>query len=114
MNPFRRMVTVGHNATVFIQNRIPTEREAMVKPRSEGDMQCVNSYPIRRLHCDPDYQSQLDSARTRHVAYVINPSVTSFSGRDFSPDRDVPVGIPSRTSGGEKSPLNHIRLSTAV
>jgi hypothetical protein len=27
MNPFRRMVTVGHNARVFVQNRKPTERE---------------------------------------------------------------------------------------
>jgi len=25
MNPFRRMVTVGHKATVSIYNRIPTE-----------------------------------------------------------------------------------------
>jgi len=40
MNPFRRMVTVGHNATVFFYNRIPTEPEEMVKLRSEGDMQC--------------------------------------------------------------------------
>jgi len=27
MNQIRRMATVGHNATVFIYNRIPTERE---------------------------------------------------------------------------------------
>jgi len=39
MNPFQRMVTVGQNATVFIYNRIPTEREETAKPRSEGDMQ---------------------------------------------------------------------------
>jgi len=38
-NPFRRMVTVGHNATVFVLNRIPTEPEEMAKLRSEGDMQ---------------------------------------------------------------------------
>jgi len=25
LNPFRCMVTVGHNASVFIDNRIPTE-----------------------------------------------------------------------------------------
>ena len=39
MNPFRHMVTVGRNATVFIYNRIPTEPEEMAKRRSEGDMQ---------------------------------------------------------------------------
>jgi len=39
MNPFRRMVTVGHNATVFVYNRIPTEPEEMAKLQSEGDMQ---------------------------------------------------------------------------
>jgi len=44
MNPFRRMVTVGHNATVFIYNRIPTEREETAQPRSEGNMQCDASY----------------------------------------------------------------------
>jgi len=44
MNPFRRMVTVGHNATVFIYNRIPTKREETAKPRSEGDMQRDVSY----------------------------------------------------------------------
>ena len=31
MNPFRRTVTVGHNATVFVHNRIPTEREETAK-----------------------------------------------------------------------------------
>ena len=40
MNPFRRMVTVGHNARVFVQNWRPTEREETAKRRSEGDMQC--------------------------------------------------------------------------
>jgi len=44
MNPFRRMVTVGQNGTVFIYNRIPTEREETVKPRSEGNMQCDAMY----------------------------------------------------------------------
>jgi len=44
MNPFRRMVTVGHNAMVFIYNRIPTEREETAEPRSEGDMQRDASY----------------------------------------------------------------------
>jgi len=39
MNPFRRMVTAGHNATVSIYNSIPTEREETAKSRSEGDMQ---------------------------------------------------------------------------
>jgi len=33
------MVTVGHNAIVFVYNRIPTEREETVKLRLEGDMQ---------------------------------------------------------------------------
>jgi len=33
------MVTVGHNATVFVYNRIPTERAATVNLQSEGDMQ---------------------------------------------------------------------------
>jgi len=44
MNPFRCMVTVGHNATVFIYNGIPTEREETAKPRSEGDMQSDSLY----------------------------------------------------------------------
>jgi len=39
MNPFRRMVTVGHNATVFMYNRIPTEGEETAEPRLEGDIQ---------------------------------------------------------------------------
>jgi len=43
MNPFRRMVTVGHNATVFLYNGIPTEPEEMAKLRSEGNMQCDTS-----------------------------------------------------------------------
>jgi len=38
-NPFWRMVTVGHNATVFVYIRIPTEPDEMAKLRSEGDMQ---------------------------------------------------------------------------
>ena len=44
MNPFRRMVTVGHNTTAFVYNRIPTEREETAKLRSEGDMQRDTSY----------------------------------------------------------------------
>jgi len=39
MNPFRRLVTVGHNARAFVSNRRPTEQEETVKQRSEGDMQ---------------------------------------------------------------------------
>jgi hypothetical protein len=39
MNPFRRIVTVGHNARVIVENRRPTEREETVKHRSEGDIQ---------------------------------------------------------------------------
>jgi len=39
MTPFRRMVTVGQKAIMFIFNRIPTAREETAKPRSEGDMQ---------------------------------------------------------------------------
>jgi len=31
MNPFRRMVTVGHNARGFVQNRKPTEGEKTAK-----------------------------------------------------------------------------------
>jgi len=44
INPFRHMVTVSHNATVFLYNRIPTGREDTAKPRSEGDMQPDASY----------------------------------------------------------------------
>ena len=33
------MVTVGHNAMVFVYNRIPTDREETAKLRSEGYMQ---------------------------------------------------------------------------
>jgi len=44
MNPFWRMVTVGHNATVFSYNRITTKLEETAKPRSEGDIQCDASY----------------------------------------------------------------------
>jgi len=44
MNPFRRMVTVGHKPTVIVYNRMPTERYETTKPRSEGDMQCDASY----------------------------------------------------------------------
>jgi len=44
MNPFRRMVTVGHNPTVIVYSRIPTERYETTKPRSEGDMQCDACY----------------------------------------------------------------------
>jgi len=47
MNPFRRMVTVGHNATVFIYHRIPLEREDTAKPRLEGDMQRDTSFRRR-------------------------------------------------------------------
>ena len=38
INPFQHMATVGHNATVCIYNRIPTERAETAKPRLEGDM----------------------------------------------------------------------------
>ena len=38
MNPFRRMVTVGHNATGFIYNKIQTEPEETGKPRLDGNM----------------------------------------------------------------------------
>jgi len=38
--PFRSMVTIGHNATVCVYNRIPTEWEETAKLRSEGDMLC--------------------------------------------------------------------------
>jgi hypothetical protein len=33
------MVTVGHNARVFVYNRRLTEREETAKQLSEGDMQ---------------------------------------------------------------------------
>ena len=39
MNPFRRMVTVGSNTTVFVYNWILTEREETAKLRSEGYIQ---------------------------------------------------------------------------
>jgi hypothetical protein len=39
MNQFRRMVTVGHNTRVIIQNRRLTEREETLKQQSEGDME---------------------------------------------------------------------------
>jgi len=39
MNPFRRMVTVGHNATVFVCNWILTEQEETAKLQSQGAMQ---------------------------------------------------------------------------
>jgi len=39
MNPFRHIVTGGHNARVFVYNRRPTEQEKTVKHRSESDMQ---------------------------------------------------------------------------
>jgi len=58
-----------------------------------------------RLHCDPDYQRQLGSARSRHIAYVINPSVTACQGRDISPDRKVLLRIPSRLRVGRRALL---------
>ena len=39
MNPFQCMVTVGHNARVFVSNRRPTEQEETAKQRSEGNME---------------------------------------------------------------------------
>jgi hypothetical protein len=33
------LTLVGHNATVFVYNRIPTEREETAKLQVEGDMQ---------------------------------------------------------------------------
>ena len=39
MNAFRRMVTVGYNARLFVYIRRPTEPEEMAKQRSEGNMQ---------------------------------------------------------------------------
>jgi len=36
MNAFRRMVTVGYIARVFVEIRKPTEREDMAKQHSEG------------------------------------------------------------------------------
>jgi hypothetical protein len=44
INPFRRMVTVGHNASGVVKNRRPTEREETAKWRLEGDMQCAAWY----------------------------------------------------------------------
>jgi len=52
MNPFRRMVTVGHNARVFVYNRRPTEREETAKRRSEGDMQ-PDAWYWRRARSNP-------------------------------------------------------------
>jgi len=68
MNAFRRMVTVGQYATVFVYNMIPTEWEETAKLRSEGDMQrdawywcwVQNNLPpwslpalMERIHSDP-------------------------------------------------------------
>jgi len=53
MNPYRCIITVGHNATVFIYNRIPTEREETEEPRSEGDMQRDASNWRRARSCLP-------------------------------------------------------------
>jgi len=44
MTPFRRMVAVGHNATMFLYNRIPTDWEETAKLLSKGGMQCDASY----------------------------------------------------------------------
>jgi len=52
MNPFRRMVTVGHNARVFDYNRRPTEWEETAKRRSEGDMQ-RDAFNWRRARSNP-------------------------------------------------------------
>jgi len=54
------MVTVGHNARVFVQNRRLTEREETAKRRSAGDMQsdAWNWHRLsltalmERVHCD--------------------------------------------------------------
>jgi len=47
MNPFRCMVTGGHNTSVFVRNRRPTEREEKVKQRSEHDMESDAWYSHR-------------------------------------------------------------------
>jgi hypothetical protein len=39
MNLFRLMVSVGHNARLFVSNRRTTEQEERAKQRLEGDMQ---------------------------------------------------------------------------
>jgi len=44
MNPFRRMVTVGHSARVIIYDGRPTERKRSVKEWLEGDTQCDALY----------------------------------------------------------------------
>jgi len=44
MNPFGRMVTVGHNPTVIVYNVIPRKRYETTKLRSEGSMQHDASY----------------------------------------------------------------------
>jgi hypothetical protein len=38
-NPFQHIVTVGHNTTVFIYNRIRIKQEETAKLRSEGNKQ---------------------------------------------------------------------------
>jgi len=40
MNPFRRIVTLGHNARVIFEHWRRTEREETVKQWSEGNIQC--------------------------------------------------------------------------
>jgi len=53
MNPFRRMVIVGHNARAFVYNRRLTEQEETVKQQLEGDMQRDASYWGRALSNPP-------------------------------------------------------------
>jgi len=44
INLLRCMVTVGHNTTVFVYNKILTEQEETAKLWSEGDMRRNTSY----------------------------------------------------------------------
>ena len=77
MNPFRRMVTVGHNARVFVWHKRPTEREEMAKRRSQGDMECDAWYWRRaRSNLPPGYLWQL----WRSASTLPEP---------FRPDRNV-------------------------
>jgi len=52
MNPFQRMVTVGHNAWVFIYSRTPTDQVKTVKLRLEGIMHC-DKWHWRPAESDP-------------------------------------------------------------
>jgi len=52
MNQFWRIVTVGHNASVLVWNRRPTEEKDVVKQRSQGNMR-RNAWYWRKVRSNP-------------------------------------------------------------